>query len=170
MCYATVDAILVLSVTCVSFGITSFSCFIIVRQQREQRCSNAALSFVVFLSFITMALPHPMTWHFFFLFLFLRSNMRRTFFANGEYRPLVPVREEEECGNNQDLAPTGLQNTITRQWEILLIGAFILLVSIGYIGRTFLSNNGGSVLTSPMQFAVVHPIVQDDVTVDSIAW
>ncbi len=96
--------------------------------------------------------------------------MRTSFFANGEYRPLVPIDEEEEYGNNQGLAPTGLRTAITRQWKMLLIGACIFSASIGYIGRAFLSDNGGSVLTSPMQFAAVHTIVQDDVSVDSSAW
>ncbi len=96
--------------------------------------------------------------------------MRTSFLANGEYRPLVHMDEEEEYDNNQGLAPTGLRTAITRQWKMLMIGACIFSASIGYVGRAFLSDNGGSVLTYPVQFAAVHTIVQDDVSVDSGGW
>ncbi len=93
--------------------------------------------------------------------------MRKSFFSSDEYRPLVPMDEENDYDNNKDHILTGLQRAITLRWKMLLIGACIFSASIGYIGGGFFSDNGGSVSISPTHFAAVHPILKDDVSVES---
>ncbi len=93
--------------------------------------------------------------------------MRTSSFTSSEYRPLVPMDEEEEYDNNQNSTPTGLRRAFNRRWKTLLIGACTFSVSVGYIGRGFFSGSDGSFLTSPTNFAAVHTIAKDDVSVES---